>query len=141
MPSSAFTLFQSFPEDVTEGVIDLDGDTFKVFACLAANAPVAGTDDQLSDLTDVDLSNMDTITLTSVTNSHSGATTTFDAADLTMTVSGSSITARYWGIYSDTATNDELVGYFDYGSDVVVGVGESLLMSFNASGIVTFTIT
>lgn len=142
MPSSSFTLFQSCPEDVAEGVINLASDTFNVALCAAANAPTASTDDQLSDLTTVALTNLDSAALTVASSSHSGAVYTWDLADKTLTASGGSVGAfRYIVVYSDTATNDELVGYLDYGSDITLADTETLDITWNASGVITITIS
>ena len=79
-------------------------------------------------------------TLQSVTSNESGGTYTFDAADFTITASGGAIaTFRYIYIYDDTASTpaDPLILLIDNGSAISLASGESLNVTFNASGIFT----
>ena len=75
--------------------------------------------------------------LTSVTSSQTSGTYTLDAADLVLTASGTVPTFRYVVLYNDTATSDELIGYYDYGSAVDLLNGETFTITFDASGILT----
>jgi hypothetical protein len=43
-------------------------------------------------------------------------------------------------LYNDTATNDELIGYWDYGSSITLSAGETFTVDFDATnGILTLT--
>jgi len=47
---------------------------------------------------------------------------------------------RYVILYNDTATNDELVGWYDYGTSITLASGETFTIDFDASaGILTIT--
>ena len=51
---------------------------------------------------------------------------------MTWTASGGSIGPfRYSVIYNDTATNDELIGYIDYGYSVTVASGQTFTIDFD----------
>jgi hypothetical protein len=59
--------------------------------------------------------------------------------DVTFTASGGSIaTFRYVVLYNDTATNDELIGWYDYGTTLTVTLGNSFTVDFDGSnGVLT----
>ena len=134
---ATFNKFNSFVEALAEKVHNLGSDTLTVALTAAANAPVA-TNTQLSNLTQVAYTNLSARTLSNVTSSQTGGTYTPDADDVLLAASGGSVaTFRYVVIYNDTATNDELIGWADYGSDVTLSDGESFTIKFGASGILT----
>lgn len=134
---ATFNKFNSFVEALAEKVHNLGSDTLTVALIAAANPPVA-TNTQLSNLTQISYTNLSSRVLSNVTSSQTGGTYTLDANDLVLTASGGSVaTFRYVVIYNDTATNDELIGYADYGSDVTLADGESFTIRFGASGILT----
>jgi hypothetical protein len=54
--------------------------------------------------------------------------------DVVFTASGGSMaTFRYLVLYNDTATNDELICWWDNGSSVTLASGESYTLDFSAS--------
>ena len=140
---AAFNKFHSFVEACAEKVPNLGSDALTIALCNAANAPVA-TNTILANLTQVAYTNVVTTPNASrvigvTTSSQTSGTYKLVLPDMTITATGGAIAAfRYVVIYNDTATNDELVCWFDYGSDVTLLVGETLLVDFSAAnGVLT----
>lgn len=132
---ATLTTFNSFVEALAEKVHNLGSDSLKVTLCAAANAPTAG-DSQLTDLTAASLTNLADATLTISSSSQTSGTYTLVLADKTLTASGGSVGPfRYVVVYNDTATNDELIGYLDYGSDLTLSDGESLTVDWSSYAI------
>ena len=66
--------------------------------------------------------------------SESGGTATCAATDVTFTASGGAIAQfQYVILFNQTATNDELIGSWDYGSAVDLANGESFKVDFTTS--------
>jgi len=133
---AAFNKFQSFVEAIAEKVHNLGSDTLTVALTAAANAPV-NTNTQLSNLTQISYANLSSRVLAGVTSSQTSGTYRLDANDLVLTASGAVATFRYVVIYNDTATNDELICWFDHGSNVSLVNGETYTIQFDAAGILT----
>jgi len=133
MPSSSFTYFQAFTEAVAEKKHDLGSDALNVALCAAANAPSASGDAVLADLTAASLTNLLDAALSVSSSSQSGGTYHLVISDKTLQASGGSVGPfRYVVVYNDTATNKDLIGYWDYGSDVTLADGETLLVDLGA---------
>jgi hypothetical protein len=131
---AAFNKFNSFVEALAEKTHNLGADTLTI--ALTNTAPVA-TNTVLANITEISYTNLSSRVLTGVTSSQTSGTYTLDAADLVLTASGTVPTFRYVVLYNDTATSDELIGYYDYGSAVDLLNGETFTITFDASGILT----
>lgn len=131
---ATFNKFNSFVEALAEGTHNLGADTLTI--ALTNTAPVAGNT-VLANITEIAYTNVSSRVLTSVTSAQTSGTYTLDAADLVLTASGTVPTFRYVVLYNDTATSDELIGYYDYGSAVDLLNGETFTITFDASGILT----
>lgn len=131
---ATFNKFNSFVEALAEKTHNLGADTLTI--ALTNTAPVA-TNTVLANITEISYTNLSSRVLTSVTSSQTSGTYTLDAADLVLTASGTVPTFRYVVLYNDTATSDELIGYYDYGSAVDLLNGETFTITFDASGILT----
>jgi hypothetical protein len=130
---AAFNKFNSFVEAVAEKVHNLGADQIVVALTAAANAPVA-SNTQLSNLTQVSYTNLSSRNVTTSSSAQSSGTYKLTLADLVLTASGAVATFRYVVLYNDTATNDELIGWYDYGSDVTLANGETFTVDFDGSG-------
>ena len=129
---ATFTKFNSFVEALAEKVHNLGSDTLTV--ALTNTAPVPATDTQLSDITEISYTNLSSRALTISSSAQASGTYKLVIADLTLTASGGSVGPfRYVVIYNDTATNDELICYFDYGSSITLNDGETLDLDFDGT--------
>jgi hypothetical protein len=135
---ATFNKINSFVENLAEKVHNLGSDTLTVALCAAANAPVA-TNTVLANLTQASYTYCSTRAITTSTSAQTSGTYKLVCADLTLTASGGTVGPfRYVVIYNDSATNDELIGWYDYGSDITLASGETLLIDFDASnGVLT----
>ena len=139
---ASFNKFNSFVEALAEGAHNLGSDTLKVL--LTNTAPTA-SDTVKADLTEITAGNGYTAggNTASVTSSAqtSGTYKLVLGDPTTWTASGGSIASfRYAVLYNDTATNDELIGWWDYGSSVTLADGESFAVDFDATtGVLTLS--
>lgn len=130
---ATFTKFNSFVEAIAEKVHNLGSDTLKVALTATANAPVA-TNTQLSDLTQISYTNLSARTVTVSASSQSSGTYKLVCTDLVLTASGGSVAAfQYVVIYNDTATNDELICFFNYGSALTLADGDTFTIDFDGT--------
>lgn len=130
---ATYVKFNSFVEALAEKVHNLGSDTLKV--ALTNTAPNA-TDTQLSQITQIANGNGYTTGGTATTISSSSQTSgTYKLVitDVVFTASGSMGPFRYAVLYNDTATNDELIAYWDYGSSVTLASGETFTVDFDAT--------
>lgn len=137
---ATYVEFECFLEDLAEKVHNLGADTLKV--ALTNTTPTAATDHQLSDITQISAGSGYTTGGTQATISSSaqtGGNYKLVLADVTFTASGGTIGPfRYPVLYNDTATNDELIAYWDYGSSITLQDGESFTWDADATnGVLT----
>jgi hypothetical protein len=143
MPTASYNKFQAWAENLAESV-NAASDTFKI--ALLNTAPSA-TDSVLADITADEISYTNLTTsgaggraLTTASSGHTSGTYKLDFDDITLTASGGSVGPfQYVVIYDDTPTSpaDPLVCWFDYGSAITLAAGETLDITFNASGLYT----
>lgn len=135
---ASFNKFHSFVEAMAEKVHDLGSDQIAVALCAAANAPVAGNS-VLANLTQITYTNLSSRNVTTSASAQTSGTYKLTLTDLTLTSTGGTTGPfRYVVLYNDTASNDELIGYYDYGSDLTLQASESFTVDFDASnGVLT----
>ena len=138
---ATLTKFNAFTENLAEKKFDLGSDVLKWI--LTNVAPVA-TNSVKADLTEIAAGNGYTAGGTQATISSSAQSSgvyKLTVADVVFTASGGAITTfRYAVLYDDTAANDELIGWIDYGSSVNVADGETFTIDADASaGVLTIT--
>ena len=130
MAISIYNKFNCLVEDLAEKKHNLASDTLKVAFSNASNAPSASADVKLADITTIDTSNFDSTTITVLSSSQTGSTYKLVVADKTLTATGDVPAFRYAIIYNDTAANDELICYFDYGSEVTLHANDTIILDF-----------
>lgn len=138
MATSAFNKFNSFTEAIAEKVHNLGADTLEV--ALTNTAPV-NTNTILANITQISYTNLNARTVTVSGSSQTSGVYKLTVTDKTLTSTGGSTGPfRYVVLFNQTATNDELIGWYDYGSSITLGDGESLLLNFDdANGVLTIT--
>lgn len=136
---ATYTKFQPFVEAVAEKKHNLGSDQLVIALCASASAPV-NTNAVLADLTQISYTNLSSRNVTTASSAQSGGTYKLTLTDLTLTASGGAVaTFRYVVLYNDTATNDDLIGFWDYGAaGVTLADGETFLINFDdAAGVLT----
>lgn len=132
---ASFVKFNAFVQNLGRKVFNLHTDTLKV--ALSNTAPTASTDSQLSNITQISGGNGYTTGGTAVGSnaySQTSGTGKLTGNDVVFTASGGSVGPfRYAILYDDTATNDELIGYWDYGSSITLADGETFTVDFDAT--------
>ena len=128
---AAFTKFQPFVEALAEKKHNLGSDTLKI--ALTSSAPSVANS-VLTDITEISYTNLSARTITTTSSAQTSGTYKLVLADLTLTASGGSVAAfRYIVLYNDTATNDDLIGYYDYGASITLTDGNSVTLDFDGS--------
>lgn len=128
---ATFNKFNSFPEALAEKVHNLGSDTLKV--ALTNTLPVA-SNTVLANITEISYTNLGSRTLTVASSSQTSGTYKLVLNDLTITATGAVPTFRYIVIYNDTATNDELIAWFDYGSAIsTMTTNDTLVLDFDGT--------
>ena len=138
---SSFVKYNCFVENLAEKVHNLGSDTLKV--ALTNTAPNAATNTVLADIAEISGGNGYTAggnQTSQVSSSQTGGTYTLVSSDpSTWTASGGSIGPfRYAVLYNATASGGPLIGYWDYGSSITLGIGETFTVDIGAS---TLTLT
>jgi hypothetical protein len=135
MPSSAYNKFHDFAEQVLKAKHDFSSHTFKL--ALTNTAPLA-SNTVLADIAEIAATGgyaaggyvLDTVIVT-----EAGGSAKVTVADETITAAGGSIGPfRYAILYNDstTAPLKALVAYYDYGSSITLGDGESIDVDLDA---------
>lgn len=123
---ATYNKFQSFVGALAEKTHNLTSDTLKV--ALTNTAPTAANA-QLSNLINPITTNINN-TLTVTSSGQTGGTYKLVVQDLVMTATNSVGPFRYVVIYNDTASNDPLICWFDYGSSITLETGDTLTLDF-----------
>jgi hypothetical protein len=133
--AQAFNKFNSFVEAMAEKVHNLGSDSLKI--ALTNSAPSA-SNTVLANITEISYTNVSARVPTISSSAQTSGTYKLVLADLVLTASGAVGPFRYVVLYNDTATNDELIGWYDYGSSVTLASGETFTVDFDGTnGVLT----
>ena len=128
---AAYVKQYPFVENVCEKVFNFGSDTLKVALSNTSFAQTIGT---LAGITEISYTNCSARTITVSSSSQSSGTYSLVTTDLVLTASGGTVGPfRYVAIYDDTATNDELICSFDYGSSITLNDTETFTLDFGSS--------
>jgi hypothetical protein len=135
---AAYVKFYAFTEALAEKKHNLDTDTLKIY--LSNTTPDVAADAVKADLAEISAGNGYPAGGADVQNATSRTlgVTSVTGVDVTLTASGAVGPYRYVVLYNDTATNDELIAYWDTGAPVTLSSGQTDLFDFGSS---LFTIT
>ncbi len=128
---ATFTKVDKFVLNLGSKVFNLASDTLKV--ALTNTIPVVATANQLSNITEISYTNCSARTVTTTSFTQTSGTAKLVLADLVLTASGAVGPFQYVVLYDDTASNDELIGFYDYGSALTLDNGDSFTIDFDAS--------
>lgn len=135
---ATFNKVNSFSEALAEKVHNLGSDTLKV--ALTNTAPTTATT-QLSTITQIANGNGYTTggaTITTSSSAQTSGTYKLVLADVVFTATGSLGPFRYAVIYNSTATNSEVIAWYDYGSSITLASGETFTVDFDGTtGVLT----
>ena len=130
----ALTKFQSLSEAKHLKKIHFGTDTFKIY--FTNTAPDAAADAVKADLpTEIASTggySAGGYTVTVASAVHTTGTFIWKLTDLIVTATGGDVGPfRYMCVYSDTSTNDDLIGYLDYGSALTILSGQTFTFDFD----------
>ena len=120
-------IFEPFVEALAEQVHDLGSDQLKV--ALTNSAPTS-TSSILTDITEIGYTNLSSRDIVTLSSSQTSGNYKLVLQDLTLTASGEVDTLRYIVLYNDDAASDNLIGYYDYGSEVKLNTSDTLVLDF-----------
>jgi hypothetical protein len=124
----SFNKFNAFPVALGTKVHNLSSDSLKV--ALTNTIPTA-TMTALANLTEISYTNLSSRAVTTTSYSQSSGLAKLIIQDVTLTATGTVPTFQYIVLYNDSATNKELIGWFDNGSAINWTVGQGTLFDFD----------
>jgi type IV pilus biogenesis protein CpaD/CtpE len=130
---AAFNKFNAFVADVANKTHNLGADTLRVM--LTNTAPVA-TNAVKTDITEIAAGNGYTAggtQATLVSSAQASGTYALKLNNVTFTASAGSIGPfRYCVLYNATAASGNLIGWYDYGTNLTTTAGNSFQVQFDA---------
>ena len=133
---TTFVKYHSFSKALAEKKFQLTTDQLKIALINNADGPPdIATDTVFADLPAFTYTNLSTRDLTTSSGTSTSGVYTLKINDFNLAASGGDANPfQYVVVYSDTATNKDLIGYFNYGSDLTILDGKSMDIDFASDG-------
>ena len=134
---ATFNKFQSFVANVANGTYNLGSDQLVV--ALTDSAPTA-TNNSLSDITQISYTNLSSRNITTSSSTQTSGTYNLKLSNLILSASGAVAQFRYVVIYDSVPGSHQLIGWYDYGSEVNMNNGDTFAISFDGTnGLISIT--
>jgi hypothetical protein len=135
---AAFTKFNSFVEALAEKAHNLGSDQLTI--AVTSTQPTASSNSVIGDIVAHGHANLSSRSVSTSTSAQTSGIYKLVCNDLVLSASGTVAPFRYVVLYNNTATNDELIGYWDYGSTVSLANTETFTIDFDqTNGVLTIT--
>lgn len=135
---ASFNKFNSFVEAVAEKKHNLESDALYV---MLSNVAPSASNSVKADITDIAAGNGYVAggqQSAQVSSAQTGGVYKLVLTDVVFTATGAIGPFRYAVLYNNTATNKELIGWWDYGSSITLANGETFAVDFDATnGVLT----
>lgn len=130
---ASFNKFNAFVEAVAEKKHNLGSDTLKI---LLSNTAPSSANSVKADITEISAGNGYTAggaTVTITSSAQSSGLYKLVGNDVVFTATGAVGPLRYAVFYNSTAANQDLIGWWDYGSSVTLASGDTFTVDFDAT--------
>jgi hypothetical protein len=139
---AAFNKFNSFSGAIAQKKMNLNADSLKIM--LSNVAPNAATNAVKTDITEIAAGNgyaAGGIVAAFVSGADTAGVYKLILSSVTFTAAGGSFANfQYAVLYDDTATNKDLIGWWDYGTTLTLTNGNSFTVNLDpANGVLTIT--
>ena len=124
---ATFNKFNSFVQALGEKKHDLSNDQLVV---ALTNSEPQATNSFLGDITEIDYANLTSRNLTTLSWSNTSGVSSLGIEALEISATGSAPAFQYVVIYNDTASNDELVGWYGIGEVLELESGDKFNIVF-----------
>ena len=133
----AFVKHNAFAANIGNGIYNLNSDTIKVALTDASNAAVDVYGSITGELSTANGYTAGGAAFTSTGYTQSGGTATLAATGPTITATGTVGPFRYAYAYDSTAASKNVIGHWDYGSEITLNNGDSVALTPTGSAIFT----
>ena len=104
--------------------------TNQITVALSSTLPTAGMANLAAVTGEIAYTNLSSRNVTTTSSTQTGGVYSLVLVDLVLTASGAVATFRYVVVYNSTAAGGELIGWYDYGSNVTMSNLETFTIDF-----------